>query len=93
MLLVVMKHVIWNIVPLYIATECSVAEIVFPSGALITIIPFNVAAFMSMLSTPTPARATTLRCEADSNTLAVTCVWLRTIRASINHFTIHFLIN
>ena len=44
-----------------IAIECSVAEIVLPSGALITIIPFLVAASTSMLSTPTPARAITFK--------------------------------
>ena len=43
------------------ATECSVAEIVLPSGALITRIPFKVAASILILSTPTPALAMTFK--------------------------------
>ena len=38
------------------ATVCSAAEIVFTSGVFITTIPLRVAAPISILSTPTPAR-------------------------------------
>ena len=38
------------------AKLCSAVEMVFPSGALMTTTPALVAAFKSMLSTPTPAR-------------------------------------
>ena len=47
------------------ATACSAAETMFEVGALTTITPRAVAAGTSMLSRPTPARATTLsRVEA-----------------------------
>jgi len=41
-----------------IATVCSAAARTFPSGALATMTPLSVAASMSMLSTPMPARPT-----------------------------------
>ena len=44
--------------------ECSVAEIVLPSGALMTRMPFNVAASILILSTPTPALAITFKFDA-----------------------------
>ena len=40
---------------------CSAVEIVLPPGVFITMTPRLVAASMSMLSTPTPARPMTLR--------------------------------
>src|SRR5450756_1617581 len=43
---------------------CSAAEIMLPSGAFMTMVPFAVAASTSMLSTPTPARPMTFRFDA-----------------------------
>ena len=48
------------------ATVCSAAATVFASGALATMMPFLEAAWTSTLSTPTPARPTTLRLSARS---------------------------
>ncbi len=65
-----------------IAMACSVAAMVLPVGAFNTSTPRWVAASMSMLSTPTPARPTTRRRGAASSTSAVTFVSLRTTSAS-----------
>ena len=42
------------------ASVCSAVEIVLPPGVFMTTMPCRVAAFVSMLSTPTPARAMAL---------------------------------
>ena len=64
------------------AMVCSAAAMVLPVGALTTAMPRRVAASRSTLSTPTPARPTTCSCAPASMTAAVTCVSLRTMRAS-----------
>ncbi|CAB4863644.1 unannotated protein [freshwater metagenome] len=56
----------------------SAAEITFEVGALTTMIPAAVAALMSTLSNPTPARATTTRSLPAAMTSASTTVALRT---------------
>ena len=61
---------------------CSAALIVLERGAFTTITPRRVAASTSTLSTPMPARATTLRLGAASSTSAVTRVALRITSAS-----------
>ena len=61
---------------------CSAAALILPDGELTTIIPSFVAAGTSTLSTPTPARATTLSFLAAFNKVSVTLVSDRTIRAS-----------
>ena len=43
------------------ASVCSAVEIVLPPGVFMTTMPCRVAALVSMLSTPTPARAMALR--------------------------------
>lgn len=52
-----------------------------PFGALATMTPWSVAASMSMLSTPMPARPTMTSSEAASNTASFTSVPERTISA------------
>src|SRR5438552_10206966 len=61
---------------------CSAAAMMLPRGALTPRMPLAVAAGTSMLSTPTPARPTTLRLRPASSTRAVTLVSLRTTSAS-----------
>ncbi len=61
---------------------CSVAESRFAVGALTTSTPRSVAAATSTLSTPMPARPTTLRRGPAASSSPVTWVVLRTIRAS-----------
>src|SRR5829696_5107109 len=56
------------------ASVCSAAVITFDWGALATITPRLVAASTSTLSTPTPARPTTLRRSARSSSSAVSRV-------------------
>src|SRR6185437_15000258 len=63
------------------ATACSAAETMLEVGALTTITPLAVAAGTSTLSSPTPARATTLSSGAAATTSASTCVALRTMSA------------
>ncbi len=65
-----------------IATACSAALVMFPSGVFITTTPLRDAAGTSTLSTPTPARPTTFRRSAASRMRAVTFVALRTTIAS-----------
>ena len=55
---------------------------VFPSGEFTTTIPWRVAAFTSILSTPTPARPIILSLVPASITSAVTLVPDRNIKAS-----------
>ena len=61
---------------------CSAVEIVLPSGVFITMTPRAVAASTSTLSTPTPARPTTLSALAASRTRALTLVSERTTSAA-----------
>ncbi len=61
---------------------CSVADIRLAVGALTTRMPSSVAAATSTLSTPMPARPTTLRRLPALSSSAVTWVELRTTRAS-----------
>src|SRR3954449_11179060 len=56
------------------ATASSAAETMFEVGALTTMTPFCVAALTSTLSSPTPARATTLRGWAAASASASTLV-------------------
>src|SRR5260370_10586182 len=63
------------------AIVCSATAMILPVGEFTTMMPRRVAASISMLSTPTPARPTILRCCAAARMPAVTCVSLRTIRA------------
>src|ERR1700680_196176 len=53
---------------------CSAVVIELPNGVFITMMPRAVAAAMSTLSTPMPARPITLRCVAFSRILDVTLV-------------------
>ena len=61
---------------------CSAVVIELPNGVFITITPLAVAAGMSTLSTPMPARPITLRFLACSRSLAVTLVAERIARPS-----------
>ena len=73
---------IFRVIANIIAIVCSAAEIVFPSGVFATIMPFFVAAAISMLSTPTPALPMILRRFAASMISSVTFVPLLIARAS-----------
>ena len=53
---------------------CSAVVIELPNGVFITITPLAVAAGMSTLSTPMPARPTTFSLVARSSSFAVTLV-------------------
>jgi len=64
------------------ASACSAAAMVLPVGALTTVMPAWVAASMSTLSTPTPARPITVRRVPAAIIAASTFTWLRTRRAS-----------
>ena len=64
------------------ATACSAAETMFDVGALTTITPRAVAAGTSTLSSPTPARATTLSRLDAASASASTLVAERTSSAS-----------
>src|SRR5215471_3591344 len=61
---------------------CSAVVIELPNGVFITMMPLPVAAGISTLSTPMPARPITLRRAAFSRILAVTLVAERTARPS-----------
>src|SRR5512137_819662 len=65
-----------------IASASSATVVAEPPGVFITTTPRRVAAGRSTLSTPTPARPTTLSRVAASSTLAVTLVALRTASPS-----------
>ena len=56
------------------ATACSAVVIELPNGVFMTTMPRAVAAGMSTLSTPIPARPTTFRLVAASSRSAVTLV-------------------
>ena len=62
----------------------SAVEMVLPLGVFITTIPRWVAASTSTLSTPTPARPTTVNLGAASMTLRVTLVSERTTMATVS---------
>ena len=64
------------------AMVCSAAVTELPWGVFMTTMPRLVAAFMSTLSTPVPARPTTLSRAARSTSSAVTLVAERTTRPS-----------
>ena len=64
------------------ASVSSAAAIVFPVGALTTVIPARVAASRSTLSTPTPARPITRSRAPAAIISASTFTWLRTTSAS-----------
>ena len=64
------------------ASASSATVVDEPPGVFITTTPRRVAASRSTLSTPTPARPTTLSRVAFSRSLAVTLVALRTARPS-----------
>ena len=61
---------------------CSAVVMELPNGVFITITPRAVAAGMSTLSTPIPARPTTFSRVACSSNLAVTLVLERIARPS-----------
>ena len=65
-----------------IVTACSAVVTLLPVGLFITTIPRRVAASISTLSTPTPARPITLSDVAASITSRVTRVPLRISSAS-----------
>ena len=56
------------------AMACSAVVMELPNGVFITITPRAVAAGMSTLSTPIPARPTTFRLSAAASTVFVTLV-------------------
>ena len=64
------------------AIACSAVVIELPNGVFITMTPRAVAAGMSTLSTPMPARPTTFSFVARSSSLAVTLVAERMARPS-----------
>src|SRR4051794_20452985 len=64
------------------ASVCSATEIALPPGVFITSTPASVAAGMSTLSTPTPARPITRSLGAAAKTSLSTFTALRTTRAS-----------
>jgi hypothetical protein len=64
------------------ASACSAAAMVLPSGELTTTMPRRVAVGTSTLSTPTPARPMIFNCLPASMTAWVTWVPERIIRAS-----------
>ena len=64
------------------AMACSAVVIELPKGVFITMTPLAVAAGMSTLSTPMPARPMTFRLGAFSSILAVTLVAERMARPS-----------
>ncbi len=63
------------------AIVCSAAEMMLLCGALTTITPRLVAASTSTLSSPMPARPTTIRSDPAASTSSVTCVAERMISA------------
>ncbi len=73
---------IWRASAIIIAIACSAVVIELPCGVFITTMPRWVAAATSILSTPMPARPTTLRRLALASSAAVTLVAERTARPS-----------
>ena len=64
------------------AMACSAVVTALPNGVFMTTTPRSVAAGMSTLSTPMPARPTTFRRVAAASTSAVTLVAERMARPS-----------
>ena len=64
------------------AMACSAVVIELPNGVFITITPLRLAAARSTLSTPIPARPTTLRFVAAFSSFSVTLVAERIARPS-----------
>ena len=64
----------WRATANIIAMACSAVVTLLPKGVFITITPFLLAAGMSTLSTPMPARPMTFRLVAPSSSLSVTLV-------------------
>ena len=73
---------IWRASANIIAIACSAVVMLLPKGVFITMTPFFDASGMSTLSTPMPARPTTLRFVAAARTSAVTFVAERIARPS-----------
>ena len=73
---------IWRASANIMAMACSAVVIEFPKGVFITTIPAAVAAGMSMLSTPMPARPITFRRLAAAMTSLLGLVSERTTRPS-----------
>ena len=73
---------IWRASANISAMACSAVVIELPNGVFITMTPRAVAAGMSTLSTPMPARPTTFSFLARSSSLAVTLVAERMARPS-----------
>ncbi|CAA9340896.1 MAG: hypothetical protein AVDCRST_MAG90-1940 [uncultured Microvirga sp.] len=73
---------IWRASANIIATACSAVVIELPKGVFMTITPRAVAAGMSTLSTPIPARPITFRPFACPSILAVTLVAERMAKPS-----------
>ena len=68
----------WRAMPIISAMACSPVVTVFPPGVFITTTPFLVAAVLSMLSVPLPARPFTVSRDTFSKTGAVAFVAPRT---------------
>jgi hypothetical protein len=73
---------IWRATASISETACSAVVMELPKGVFMTMMPRREAAGMSTLSTPIPARPTTLRFVAASISLAVTLVAERMARPS-----------
>ena len=73
---------IWRASANIIAIACSAVVMELPKGVFMTMTPFAVAAGISTLSTPMPARPITFRFVACSRILAVTLVAERMARPS-----------
>jgi hypothetical protein len=73
---------IWRASANISAMACSAVVIELPNGVFMTITPLAVAAGTSTLSTPIPARPTTLRRAACASSLPVTLVAERMARPS-----------
>ena len=65
---------IWRATANIIAMACSAVVILLPKGVFMTTTPLDVAAGISTLSTPIPARPTTLRFFAAARIFGVTFV-------------------
>ena len=73
---------IWRASANIMAMACSAVVMVLPCGVFITTTPRAVAERISTLSTPMPARPTTLRLVATSSSSRVTLVAERTASPS-----------
>ena len=73
---------IWRASDIIIEIACSAVVIELPNGVFITMMPRAVAALMSTLSTPMPARPTTFKLSAGRVSFSVTLVAERIARPS-----------